>query len=123
MSEHAARRGADPWWTLAWLCLVLAIPLRLAFFAGFGLGDDPIESLSLIGFAQDLRLNPADSLHYRVINVVLRGLLYRVFSVNELAFILPILAFALGIADMQRTLDFHRRSRGASSRFAVTCED
>ena len=95
MSEQAAR-GGGPWWTLAWLCLVLAVPLRLAFFAGFGLGDDPGESLSLIAFAQHLRLNPGDSMHYRVINVVLRGLLYRVFSINELAFVLPILAFALG---------------------------
>ena len=96
MSEHPARRSGDPWWTLAWLGLVLAIPLRLAFFAGFGLGDDPGESFALMDFAQHLRLNPANFMHYRVINVVLRGLLYRAFSVNELAFVLPILAFALG---------------------------
>ena len=83
MSEQAAR-GGGPWWGLAWLCLVLAVPLRLAFFAGFGLGDDPGESLSLIDFAHHLRFNPGNFMHYRVINVILRGLLYRVFSVSEL---------------------------------------
>jgi len=100
----SARERAGRWWTLAWLCLVLAIPLRLAFFAGFGLGDDPNESLSLIEFAERLRLNPADFMHYRLINVVLRGLLYRVFSANELAFVLPILAFALGTHAMSIVL-------------------
>src|SRR5437016_6445014 len=103
VSEHAAR-GGGPWWTLAWLCLVLAIPLRLAFFAGFGLGDDPNESFAVIGFAERLRLNPGNFMHYRVINVVLRGLVYRVFSVNDLAFTLPILAFALGTHAMSIVL-------------------
>jgi hypothetical protein len=84
------------WWRLAWLCVALAVPLRLAFFAGFGLGDDPNESLSLAYFAEHLRLNPDDFLHYRVLNVVVRGLSYRWFGVTEAAFILPILAAALG---------------------------
>src|SRR5262249_3540714 len=43
---------------LAWLCLALAVPLRLAFFAGFGLGDDPNESQAIAGFANSLRLDP-----------------------------------------------------------------
>jgi 4-amino-4-deoxy-L-arabinose transferase-like glycosyltransferase len=84
------------WWTLAWVCLALAVPLRLAFFAGLGLGDDPSESISIHNFARDLRLDPRDFMDYRVVNIIMRGLLYRLFSPNELAFVLPILAFALG---------------------------
>jgi hypothetical protein len=88
-----------PWprrlWRLAWLCLALALPLRLAFFAGFGLGDDPNESASLMYFARHLRLNGDDFLHYRVVNVVVRGLCYRWFGVGEASLILPVLAAAL----------------------------
>jgi len=83
------------WWTLAWVCLALAVPLRLALFAGFGLGDDASESISIHNFARTLHLDPNDFMHYRVVNIVMRGLLYRLFSPNELAFILPILVFAL----------------------------
>ena len=68
MSARAAR-GGSPWRALAWLCLVLAIPLRLAFFAGYGLGDDPNESFSLIDFAHHLRFNPGNFMYYRVIKV------------------------------------------------------
>jgi len=89
-------RRRDPYWLLAWLCVVLAIPLRLYYFAGFGLGDDGNESLSLIYFAERLRLNPQDFLHYRLVNMLIRGLAYRFFSVSEMSFILPILVFALG---------------------------
>lgn len=80
---------------LAWLCLAVALPLRLWFFAGFGLGDDPNESFSLMWFAERLRLNPDDFLHYRVVNIVIRGLCYRWFGIGELPFILPVLAAAL----------------------------
>jgi 4-amino-4-deoxy-L-arabinose transferase-like glycosyltransferase len=92
------------WWRLAWLCLLLAVPLRLVYFAGFGLGDDPNESISIENFARTLRLNPVDFMHYRVVNIVLRGLFYRIFSVNELAFVLPVLAFALGTHAMSLVL-------------------
>src|SRR5205823_1887416 len=45
---------------------------------------DRNESFSLIDFAHHLRFNPGNFMYYRVINVILRGLLYRVFSVSEL---------------------------------------
>src|SRR5204862_7903252 len=56
---------------------------------------DPTESISIHNFARTLQLDPNDFMHYRVVNIVMRGLLYRLFSPNELAFVLPILAFAL----------------------------
>jgi 4-amino-4-deoxy-L-arabinose transferase-like glycosyltransferase len=112
------------WWTAAWVLLALAVPLRLAFFAGFGLGDDPSESVSIANFARTLRLDPNDFMHYRVVNVVLRGLLYRAFPGSELAFVLPVLAFAL--ATQAVTTVLARDLRGAraacftSALFVVT---
>jgi dolichyl-phosphate-mannose-protein mannosyltransferase len=94
------RLTARIWWRLAGLCLALALPLRLAFFAGFGLGDDPNESISLIHFAQRLRLDPTDFLHYRLVNIVVRGLCYRWFGVSEAAMILPVLGAALATHGM-----------------------
>ena len=91
----AAHMSACRYRQLAWLCLAVALPLRLWFFAGFGLGDDPNESFSLMWFAERLRLNPDDFLHYRVVNIVIRGLCYRWFGIGELPFILPVLAAAL----------------------------
>src|SRR5262249_50103997 len=72
---------------LAWLCLALAVPLRLAFFAGYGLGDDPNESQAIAGFANSLRLDPNNFMHYRVVVIVIRGVAYRLFSQSELAFV------------------------------------
>jgi 4-amino-4-deoxy-L-arabinose transferase-like glycosyltransferase len=83
------------WWTAAWVLLALAVPLRLVFFAGFGLGDDPSEAVSIASFARTLRLDPHDFMHYRVVNVVVRGLLWRAFPGSELAFVLPVLGAAL----------------------------
>ena len=111
-------RADRVYWGLAWLCLALAIPLRLTFFAGFGLGDDPNESLALINFAHTLRLDPANFMHYRVVNVVIRGVLYRLFGGHELAFILPVLAFALGTHAV--TMTFARDILGARAAFLTS---
>lgn len=106
------------YWRLAWLCLVLAIPLRLAFFAGFGLGDDPNESIAVQNFARTLHLEPSNFMHYRVVNILLRGMLYRMFPGSELAFILPVLGFAL--ATHAVTMAFARDLLGSRGAFLTS---
>jgi len=103
---------------LAWLCLALAVPLRLAFFAGYGLGDDPNESQAIAGFANSLRLDPNNFMHYRVVNIVIRGVAYRLFSQSELAFVVPILVAALATHAMSIVLA--RELLGARAAFLIS---
>lgn len=83
------------YWRLAWVAFLAAIPLRLYFFAGWGLGDDYV-------FANDLHaiLAGGFSRHiqaaYRVAVMLPVVLGSKLLGVNEFSFVLPVFLYALG---------------------------
>ena len=88
--------SARAWWRLAWAVWLAAIPLRLAFFAGYGLGDDTIFFRAGLNAVITGHLNVADPNVSRLGMSIPQMLAFRILPVNDFSFVLPTFAFALG---------------------------
>ena len=89
MSERA-------WWGLAWLLWLAAIPLRLAHFAGYGLGDDPIFFRSGLHAIVNGHLDVANPNVTRLGTIVPQMIVFHFMAPSDVSFVLPTFAFALG---------------------------
>ena len=83
------------YWRIAWICFLLAIPLRFMFFNGFGIADDVNDVHLARGIMVNGRLNPETAHHYRVGIHLPRVLSFKLFGFTELALILPVFLFAM----------------------------
>src|SRR5919197_5298874 len=89
MSERA-------WWRLAWLLWLAAIPLRLQYFAGYGLGDDPIFYRAGLHAIVDGHLNVNDPNVTRLGQIIPQIIVFHLLQPNDFSFVLPTFVFALG---------------------------
>lgn len=83
-------------WRLAWVAFVLAVPTRLYYFSGYGLGDDHIFAATPLRVLQTGSLDFADFRTNRLMLLIPQVLAFLALPVNDFSFVLPILVFALG---------------------------
>jgi hypothetical protein len=93
MTADSSLRGA---WRLALVCVLAALPLRLWFFYGYGLGDDPNFATTPLNAIETGRLDFRDHHTNRLLMLLPQVLAFRLLPVNDFSFVLPILIFALG---------------------------
>jgi len=79
-----------------WLAVLAAVPLRLFFFAGYGLGDDHIFVHTPLRVLETGTFDFTDFRTNRLLVVVPQVLSFLVLPVNDVSFVLPILLYALG---------------------------
>ena len=84
------------WWRLAWVLWLAAIPLRLAHFAGYGLGDDPIFFRAGLFALAGGHLNLADPNVTRLGQIIPQIVVFHLLPANDISFVLPTFLFALG---------------------------
>jgi hypothetical protein len=100
----ARESEAGPRWQLGtpivtaatWLSVLAAVPLRLFFFAGYGLGDDHIFAHTPLRVLETGGLDFADFRTNRLLLVVPQVLAFLMLPVNDFSFVLPVLVYAFG---------------------------
>jgi tetratricopeptide (TPR) repeat protein len=88
-----AERG---WWALALAGVALAIPLRLSFFSGYGLGDDPNFIAATLDFLENDRLRLSNFYHLRPLFVLPQALSFHVLGISDLSLVLPTFLATIG---------------------------
>ncbi len=84
------------YWRLALWCVLAAVPLRLWFFYGYGLGDDPNFATTALTVVETGRLDFRDHHTNRVLMLMPQVLTFWLLPVGDFSFVLPILVFAVG---------------------------
>ncbi len=79
-----------------WLAVLAAVPLRLFFFAGYGLGDDHIFAHTPLRVLETGTLDFLDFRTNRLLLVLPQVLSFLLLPVNDFSFVLPVLVYALG---------------------------
>lgn len=82
-------------WKLAWLVFALAVPARLYFFSGYGLGDDHFFAGPPLHFLDTGTLNLADYRTNRPLLIIPQVLAFWLLRVNDFSFVLPIFLSSL----------------------------
>ncbi len=82
-------------WGLAWATFALAIPLRVYFFAGYGLGDDYIFVEPVLRLLDTGEVNFADYRTNRPLLILSQILPFLVLPVDDYSFVLPMFVFSL----------------------------
>jgi hypothetical protein len=103
---------------LAWVAIVAAIPLRLYFFYGYGLGDDMNFATTPINVVESGRLDFHDHHTDRPLMLLPQVLAFWLLPVGDFSFVLPILVFAL--ATQIVTMGFVRELLGEGAAAAVS---
>jgi hypothetical protein len=83
-------------WRCAWLAVAAAIPLRLYFFAGYGLGDDYIFVQTPLRVLETGTLDFEDFRTNRLLLVLIQVTTFLLLPVDDFSFVLPIFVFAIG---------------------------
>jgi len=91
-----SRRHDRLLWRLAWLAWLASIPLRLYYFGGYGLGDDPNFINTPLNFLHTGHFDLADHHTSRPGMLLPQILVFRLLGVSDFSFVLPILVCALG---------------------------
>ena len=79
-----------------WLAVLAAIPLRLFFFAGYGLGDDYIFVYTPLRALETGRLDFTDFRTNPLLMVIPQVLAFLLLPVDDFSFVLPVFLYALG---------------------------
>jgi len=112
------------WFILALLLWGLAIPLRLTYFSGYGLGDDPNFSSTPLNFIDSGSLNFDDHHTNRLGMFIGQIASYLLFPINDYSFVLPIFLASLGVHGislfMVKTLFYNRMAFWVSLFMLVT---
>ncbi len=92
------------WWVAAFGCVALAVPLRLALFAGYGLGDDPNFIAAAIDFLEYGRLDLSNPYHLRPLFVLPQALSFHLLGIDDFSLVLPTFVAAIGTHALGVTL-------------------
>ena len=103
---------------LAWLAVLAAVPLRLYFFYGYGLGDDVNFATTALNLLDTGHLDFRDHHTNRLLMLIPQLVAFRALPVSDLSFVMPILVFSLGTHVL--TLLFVRDLLGAPAAAAVS---
>lgn len=85
------------YYLVALLLVPVATALRLYFFSGYGLGDDPNLMGSIEVALSEGGLVPENVYHSRPLFILIGVLSFILFGINEIGFILPVLFFSVAI--------------------------